>query len=134
MKRSSHFLGGVVTIIIIAIVIFLAIYFFVPEVSQKFFGISFGEVEDVADAIASYVGLSGDDVNDFSEFFSSSEGKRIMERVIDMSKKSGAAMKDVFSRPEVKKFFEDAEAFAESGRGSIKDYISENIEILEDLL
>ena len=134
MRRSSHFTGGIFTIIIVAIVIFLAIYFFVPEVSQKFFGVSFGESDDIASAISSYIGLSDDGSEALSEFFSSSEGKRVMKRIVEMSKESGAAIKDIFSNPEVKKFFEDAAAFADAGLGSVKDYVSDNIEILEDLL
>ena len=134
MSKSNHFLGGIATIIIFAIVIFLAIYFFVPEVSQKFFGISFGDVDDVADVISSYIGLSGDGSKALSEFLSSSDGKKIVQKVISMSKESGAALKDVFSNPDVKEFFEDAASFAESGMGSIKDYISDNIDTLEALL
>ena len=57
-----------------------------------------------------------------------------MQKVISMSKESGAALKDVFSNPDVKEFFEDAASFAESGMGSIKDYIYDNIDTLEALL
>ena len=134
MKRSSHFLGGIVTIIIIAIIIFLAIYFFVPEVSQKFFGISFGEVEDIADVISSYIGLSGEGSKALSEFFSSSDGKKIVKDIISLSKESGTALKDIFSNPEIKEFFEDAASFSISGKGSVNDYISNNIDTLEGLL
>ena len=62
MNRSSHWYSGIVGIFIAAIIIFLAIYFFVPEVSQKFFGISFGEVDDIADAIMMHFEFDGEDI------------------------------------------------------------------------
>lgn len=134
MSRSSHWFGGVVGIFAAAIVIFLFIYFFVPEVSSKFFGVAFGEAQDVTEAILSYIGTDIKADDEIKEFLSSKDGKKIVKEIISLSKKGGSALKDAFDNPRVKEIFKEASEYAEKGLGSVGDYLSSHMKELEDLL
>lgn len=131
MGKSSHWRGGIVGIFIVAIIIFLSLFFFVPEVSQRFFGVSFGEVDDIAEAIISYLDYESEGAEELKEFLSSDSGKDVIK---DITKKGSEEISDVMKNPAVIDIFSQAVEYAEAGLGSVEEYISDHIDELEDLI
>ena len=134
MNRSSHWYSGIVGIFIAAIIIFLAIYFFVPEVSQKFFGISFGEVDDIADAIMMHFEFDGEGSEKIKDYLSSDSGKDVLKKIVKLSKDGNKAVGDILNNPDVKKIFDNAVKYAEAGLGTVEEYVSDHMDELKELL
>lgn len=102
-KKSSHWLKSIIAVFLIAIVLFLIVYFFMPELSLKFFGIAFRAEARVSTALEDMlVDKFGVDRNSVESFLSTEKGKEVVDMVVEGSKKGADAISDIVNSPEFK--------------------------------
>lgn len=88
MGRSSHWFKSIIAVFLIAIVLFLAIYFFSPDLSLRFFGIAFGEESIASTALEDLlVDNFGMDRTQVQQFLKTEEGQQVVNEVKQRSKK-----------------------------------------------
>lgn len=102
-KKSSHWLKSIIAVFLIAIVLFLIVYFFMPELSLKFFGIAFRADARVSTALEDMlVDKFGVDRSSVESFLSTEKGKEVVDMVVEGSKKGADAISDIVNSPEFK--------------------------------
>ena len=102
-KKSSHWLKSIIAVFLIAIVLFLIVYFFMPELSLKFFGIAFRAEARVSTALEDMpVDKFGVDRSSVESFLSTEKGKEVVDMVVEGSKKGADAISDIVNSPEFK--------------------------------
>lgn len=102
-KKSSHWLKSIIAVFLIAIVLFLIVYFFMPELSLKFFGVAFRADAKVSTALEDMlVDKFGVDRNSVESFLSTEKGKEVVDMVVEGSKKGADAISDIVNSPEFK--------------------------------
>ena len=99
-KKSSHWLKSIIAVFLIAIVLFLIVYFFMPELSLKFFGIAFRADTRVSTALEDMlVDKFGVDRNSVESFLSTEKGKEVVDMVVEGSRKGADAISDIVNSP-----------------------------------
>lgn len=102
MGKSSHWIRSIVSVFFIAIVLFIVIYLFAPELSLKFFGIAFGEEEKVSTALEDLIVENFDvDSATVEAYLDSDKGKEIVESVSSGLKKGARSISEAVSSEEL---------------------------------
>ena len=113
---GKSFLGGLIGLFFFSIAVFFLIYFFVPEVSVRFFGISASADEIIDGAIAEAVessGLPAEISAEIGAYLSSEEGQAFLSE-------TGENLDGLSER--LSALVSDAGTYIASGKGSASDY------------
>ena len=113
---GKSFLGGLIGLFFFSIAVFFLIYFFVPEVSVRFFGISASADEIIDGAIAEAVESSGlpDEISgEIGSYLSSEEGQALISDL-------GENLDGLSDR--ISTLVSEAGTYIASGKGSASDY------------
>ena len=138
MSRDN-IISGTLSVFIFAIIVFFVLYFLVPEVSYRFFGISFNQEVVVIDAIKKYAEdsnlLTDEVLEQFQAYFSSKEGKALVRNVMKEVGSDAAKARRLLSSPKLKEVVEKAKAFVEEGKGTVSEFFTngEGSEIIKSL-
>ena len=138
MSRDN-IISGTLSVFIFAIIVFFVLYFLVPEVSYRFFGISFNQEVVVIDAIEKYASdsnlLTDEVLEQFQAYFSSKEGKALVRNVMKEVGSDAAKARRLLSSPKLKEVVEKAKAFVEEGKGTVSEFFTngEGSEIIKSL-
>ncbi len=107
-KKSTHWIRSIISVFSIAIVLFLAIYIFEPDLSLKFFKIGYKAedrvAESVEDILSDEMELPKDKVDDY---LNTEEGKKIVENVMEGMRKGMKGIKDALSDVDIEKIKDD---------------------------
>ncbi len=122
-------IGGLISLIILAAIVFLVIYFFIPDVSVRFFGIAFNAEEvmqnaidsavselgiDNADALISQEAVTsllesaGNNVGKLMSYLSSPEGQEMLKRGVEEARSGAQSLAEYFSSSGVKEAISSA--------------------------
>lgn len=122
------FFSGLISMIFLSAIIFLVLYFFVPDVSIRFFGIAFNaegvmdtaiqtavETSDAdeeakttmlsaldADAIDALLAAAGNNVSKLMDYLASDEGQAMMDEAAAKAAEGAGSLAEYFSSDEVK--------------------------------
>ena len=96
-KKSTHWIRSIISVFSIAIVLFLAIYIFEPDLSLKFFKIGYKAEDRVAESVEDIL----------SEYLNTEEGKKIVENVMEGMRKGMKGIKDALSDVDIEKIKDD---------------------------
>ena len=138
MSRDN-IISGTVSVFIFAVIVFFVLYFLVPEVSYRFFGISFNQEVVVIDAIEKYASdsnlLTDEELEQFSSYFSSKEGKKMVRDIMKGVGSNAEKARELLSSPKLKEVVEKAKAFVEEGKGTVSEFFTngEGSEIIKSL-
>ena len=138
MSRDN-IISGTVSVFIFAIIVFFVLYFLVPEVSYRFFGISFNQEKAVIETMEKYASdsnlLTDEDLEQFQAYFSSKEGKALVRNVMKEVGSDAAKARRLLSSPKLKEVVEKAKAFVEEGKGTVSEFFTngEGSEIIKSL-
>lgn len=107
-KKNLSLLRGSLTIIILALLIYVILFFFFPDISLKYFGDAFDKEKAVENSIISLVYnvdyMSDEEKALFEEYLSSSEGKDMLKAISSTASKGTEAVKEVMESPEFNSF------------------------------
>lgn len=124
MGRGKSFFGGLLGVFFLSVIIFLIIYFFVPAVSMKFFGIAHDETATAgSDLVAAIENLDlGDEEarRELTEYLSSDEGRRNISKIQSAVGKAGESFEAFIESDEMQSIIDSAKSAGES----VVDYIS----------
>ncbi len=106
-KKSSHWLGSIVSVFLIAIVLFLLIYFFAPNMSLRFFGIAYGREAQVSTALQEFLVEKFDiEPEKAAEYLSSENGQRLVDSAVENIKNGIDNISNIISPEEIKEEIE----------------------------
>ena len=95
-RKSSHWIRSMVSIFLFGIILFIAIYFFNPALSIKFFGIGYKmesqESTVLEDFLVEKFNLNKENVK---KYLDTEEGKKTAIAIIDKAKKGAATLNDI---------------------------------------
>ena len=107
-RKSTHWIRSIISVFLIAIFLFLIIYFFAPDLSLKFFGIGFRVEDKVSTALEDLL------VNQFNvpaesveRYLDTEEGKKVLDSVVQGTKKGVKGVKNVLSDEEIETIKEE---------------------------
>lgn len=138
MSRDN-IISGTVSVFIFAVIVFFVLYFLVPEVSYRFFGISFNQEKAVIETMEKYASdsnlLTDEELEQFQAYFSSKEGKALVRNVMKEVGSNAAKARRLLSSPKLKEVVEKAKAFVEEGKGTVSEFFTngEGSEIIKSL-
>ena len=138
MSRDN-IISGTVSVFIFAVIVFFVLYFLVPEVSYRFFGISFNQEKAVIETMEKYASdsnlLTDEELEQFQAYFSSKEGKALVRNVMKEVGSNAAKARRLLSSPKLKEVVEKAKAFVEEGKGTVSEFFTngEGSEIINSL-
>ena len=138
MSRDN-IIRGTVSVFIFAIIVFFILYFLVPEVSYRFFGISFNQEKAVIETMEKYASdsnlLTDEELEQFQAYFSSKEGKALVRNVMKDVGSNASKARRLLSSPKLKEVVEKAKAFVEEGKGTVSEFFTngEGSEIIKSL-
>ena len=93
MGKVKSFFGGLIGVLLLSVIVFFIIYFFVPAVSMKFFGIAFNENSDSGSEIVALIDSLelGDDAAraEIESYLSSPAGQEAVSAIQDAASKAG---------------------------------------------
>lgn len=93
MGKVKSFFGGLIGVLLLSVIVFFIIYFFVPAVSMKFFGIAFNENSDSGSEIVALIDSLelGDDAAraEIESYLSSPAGQEAVSVIQDAASKAG---------------------------------------------
>ena len=110
-----------------------------PEVSYRFFGISFNQEKAVIETMEKYASdsnlLTDEELEQFQAYFSSKEGKALVRNVMKEVGSNAAKARRLLSSPKLKEVVEKAKAFVEEGKGTVSEFFTngEGSEIIKSL-
>lgn len=97
-----------VSIFLFAIVLFIAIYFFNPALSIKFFGIGYGMESQVStaleDLLVERLNLDREKVR---EKLDTEEGKKIVNSIVDGVKKGADSLSNIIDKSDIEQFVDE---------------------------
>ena len=136
MGRKGGFLGGMISVFFLSIIIFFILYFFMPDVSEKFFGFSknqsYTELEAAHKAPSderSAEALEKTDEEAVSEINSflngTDDGKKVVEAIQGAAIRTGVSVAEFKKSDKVIELFDSAKAFIKSGAGKASDFFSD---------
>ena len=138
MSRDN-IISVTVSVFIFAVIVFFVLYFLVPEVSYRFFGISFNQEKAVIETMEKYASdsnlLTDEELEQFQAYFSSKEGKALVRNVMKEVGSNAAKARRLLSSPKLKEVVEKAKAFVEEGKGTVSEFFTngEGSEIIKSL-
>ena len=138
MSRDN-IISGTVSVFIFSVIVFFVLYFLVPEVSYRFFGISFNQEKAVIETMEKYASdsnlLTDEELEQFQAYFSSKEGKALVRNVMKEVGSNAAKARRLLSSPKLKEVVEKAKAFVEEGKGTVSEFFTngEGSEIIKSL-
>ena len=138
MSRDN-IISGTVSVFIFAVIVFFVLYFLVPEVSYRFFGISFNQEKAVIETMEKYASdsnlLTDEELEQFQAYFSSKEGKALVRNVMKEVGSNATKARRLLSSPKLKEVVEKAKAFVEEGKGTVSEFFTngEGSEIIKSL-
>lgn len=110
MLGKNNIFSGLLTVIILAIVIFFGIYFLYPDVSMKYFGMAARPNVVLSSAMEEYLDsssyLSQEEKEAVASYFDSEEGKKVFAAVSEAASKGGNSLEKTLQSPEFKDFTE----------------------------
>ena len=116
MGRKGGFLGGLISVFFLSILIFFILYFFMPDVSEKFFGFSKNQA---------YTGLKAA-VSEINSFLNGTDdGKKVIEAIQGAAVKAGVSVAEFMESDNGKRIFDSAKDFIKSGAGKASDFFIE---------
>lgn len=84
-------------VMLVAAIIFLAIYFFYPSVSMKFFGIAYGDEKEVVSALMDNPSLTEEEKTELSEIIESDEGDDFISALMEATRKGVSGVKELLN-------------------------------------
>lgn len=156
MAKGKGFLGGFVTIIFLSIIVFFVFYFFMPELSEKFFGFSnqnkeyrgvgndltsSDTINDAVEAVddsnlIDRLVVSLSEANDsINAFLSSDAGQDVARTIQSNAQKAGTTVAEYLRSDDAKALFDSAREFVAEGYGTAEEFFTSGAgaEMLEDL-
>lgn len=134
MGRNSGFLGGLISVFFLSIIIFFVIYFFMPDVSVKFFGFSREQayesikgraeetVPELHPAVEENIKSDSEAKDEIEHFlYSEEDGKVILDEIRSVAKRANID----WNSNEVQNIFREAASFIKKGAGSASDFFTE---------
>ncbi len=108
--KNVGFFKGLLTVVFIALVVFVVIYFFFPELSLKYFGTTY-EVDKVVGNMVEAVldkadYLSEKEKDEIEDYLSSSKGKELIEALSSALSKGKDGVESFISSEEFRDFEE----------------------------
>lgn len=138
MGRKGGFLGGLISVFFLSILIFFILYFFMPDVSEKFFGFSkdqaYTGLKAAEKTLPDHLGTQPDPVgktetevvSEINSFLKDTdEGNKVSKAIYNAAKKANVSIDDFKKSEEVTKIFDSAKDFIKSGAGKASDFFSE---------
>ena len=139
MGRKGGFLGGMISVFFLSIIIFFILYFFMPDVSEKFFGFSknqsYTELEaankapSAERAAESLEKTDEEAVSEINSFLNGTDdGKKVVEAInaaYAPYKRLGISFDEFKKSDKVMELFDSAKAFIKSGAGKASDFFSD---------
>ena len=125
MGRGKSFFGGLLGVFFLSVIVFLIIYFFVPAVSMKFFGLAYDESSTAGSAIVSAIDEL--DIGDeearaeLEAYLSSEEGQEAVSRIQSAMGKAGEGFETFLASDKMQTIVEGAKS---AGKSAV-DYISQ---------
>ena len=107
-KKNLNLLKGSLTVIILAILVFVVIFFFFPDVSVKYFGDAFNKEKAEENTMISLVYnvdyMTEEEKTLFEDYLHSDEGKEMVKAISEAAGKGKDAVESVLESPEFKQF------------------------------
>ncbi len=134
MGRKGGFVGEMISVFFLSIVIFFVLYFFMPDVSVKFFGFSKDQAYEkpmpsadasIAENAASGVSKTAEEAtDDINAFLQSEDGRETALALNNLARKAGQSVSSIMERDDVKSIFSAASSFIMDGAGTAYDFFS----------
>ena len=106
-RKSSHWIRSMVSIFLFAIVLFIAIYFFNPALSIKFFGIGYRMESQVSTALEDkLVDKFNLDREQVRKYLDTEEGKKAVIAIVGGIKKGATSLNNMIDQSDIKQFVE----------------------------
>lgn len=103
-KKNLSLLKGSFTVIILALLIYVMIFFFFPDVSLKYFGDAFDKEKALENSIVALVYnvdyMSEEEKAVFEDYLSSKEGKEMLKSISSAASKGVETTKELVDSPE----------------------------------
>ena len=103
-KKNLSLLKGSFTVIILALLIYVIILFFFPDVSLKYFGDAFDKEKALENSIVALVYnvdyMSEEEKAVFEDYLSSKEGKEMLKSISSAASKGVETTKELVDSPE----------------------------------
>ena len=103
-KKPLSLLKGSLTVIILALLIYVIIYFFFPDISLKYFGDTFDKQKALENSIVSLVYnvdyMTDEEKAVFDDYLSSKEGKEMLQTIGSAAVKGGETIKELYESDE----------------------------------
>ncbi|MBQ0071745.1 MAG: hypothetical protein KBS81_07835 [Spirochaetales bacterium] len=136
MFGKNNIFSGVLKVLVLALVVYMVIFFFYPTISLKYFGTAFRAEKAVSSTINSMVGeaefLSSDQKKAVVDYLETEEGKKVISSFYDAAKKGGEALEEVKESEEVKRM--EAAISSKLSKESMEDLMENLTAVSGDLL
>ena len=103
-KKNLNLLKGSFTVIILALLIYVIMFFFFPDISLKYFGDAFDKTKALENSIVSLVYdvdyMTEEEKAVFEDYLSSSEGKEMIKKLSEAASKGAEEAKELSQSPE----------------------------------
>ena len=103
-KKNLSLLKGSFTVIILALLIYVILFFFFPDVSLKYFGDAFDKEKALENSIVALVYnvdyMSEEEKAVFEDYLSSKEGKEMLKSISSAASKGVETTKELVDSPE----------------------------------
>ena len=103
-KKNLSLLKGSFTLIILALLIYVIIFFFFPDVSLKYFGDAFDKEKALENSIVALVYnvdyMSEEEKAVFEDYLTSREGKEMLKSISSAASKGVETTKELVDSPE----------------------------------
>ena len=124
---GKGFFGGLIGLFVFSIIVFFVIYFLVPDVSIKFFGISVNSDEYIESTISQAVSeldLPEGVLSDIQSYLSSPEGKEYLDKAQSAVGNSADKAISYFTSDAFRNLLSNAGEAVASGAESVAEYFS----------
>lgn len=130
MSNSLGVIGNLFAVMILSVVIFFIIYFFLPSVSYKCFGVAYNETEIMENALINQIEtsseLSDEEKKESISILSSPTGSFLVKSLLpNLNKENVDKVVSFLNTEEGMTFIENANSFVTSGKGSVEEYLKE---------
>ena len=138
MGRKGGFLGGLISVFFLSILIFFILYFFMPDVSEKFFGFSKNQAytglkaaeKNLPDNPEPHPDTAGktdnEAVSEINSFLNGTDDwKKVLKAIYNAAAKADVPVAEFKKSDEVTRIFDSAKDFIKSGAGKASDFFIE---------
>lgn len=107
-KKNTGLLKGLLTITVLAVLVFVVIYFFFPDTSIRYFGVAFDREKAVEETITVLLEkvdyVSADEKEKVEEYLSSGDGKKFIKEISTAISGGADSIRDFTSTDSFKSF------------------------------